>query len=215
MIINSYILTCFIRNTDVIPGQLNFLEILLFILSIMAFTGEPNNKYAMNPLVKNNKLFNCHYYFQIIGLLLLKLISIYFASAYYETNLDLKIEKVDKIFCTYYFILSIELIFSIIFSFNFISFSGKSFFSSSFAIIFTLLLFLYYINLIALNSSNFQTDFLKISYFEYNEDIIDCFDDKNRMRLILICSVDFCTTYLYSRIVYNIFYRIAEYKQRE
>ena len=212
MIINSYILTCFIRNTDVIPGQLNFLESLLLILSTMAFTSKPNNKYAMNPLVKNQKLFNWYYYIQITGLFLIKLISIYYASVYYETNLDLKIEKVDKIFCTYYFILSIELIFSIIFTFNFISFSGKSLFSSNFAIIFTLLLFLYYIHLISLNSSNFKTDFLKISYFEYTEDLIDCFDDKNRMRLILISSVDFFSTYLYLGIVYNIFYKIAEYK---
>ena len=212
MIINSYILTCFIRNTDVIIGQLNFLEIILLIFSIMAFTGMPDNNYKMNPLLKNISLFNCHYYTQTIGLFLMKLISIYFASINYITNFDLKIEKVDKIFCTYYFILSIELIFSIIISFNFISFSKKSLVSKTFFIIIILLLFLYFINLICLNSSNYKSDYFKISFFEYTEELIDSFDDKNRLRLCLICTIYFCATFFYSRIIYAIFYKIAEYR---
>ena len=212
MIINSYILTCFIRNNDVIIGQLNILEIILLIFSILSFTGMPDYKYTMNPLLKNLSLFNCHYYIQAIGLFLMKLITIYFASINYITNLDLQIEKVDKIFCTYYFILSIELIFSIIISFNFISFSKKSLVSKTLFILIFLLLLLYFINLICLNSSNFKSDYFKISFFEYNEELIDSFDDKNRHRLCLICFIDFFATFFYSRIIYNIFYKIAEYR---
>ena len=209
MIINSYIITCFIRNCDVILGQLNVLEIILFVLSILAFTGKPDNKYAMNPLKKNIKLFKYHYYTQMIGLFLIKLISVYFASIKYRENIALKIEKIDKIFCTYYFILSIELIFSIIFSFNFISFSKKTITSNALFVIFILLLFLYFINLISLNSSNYKSDFLNISFFEYTEDLIDSFDDKNRMRLALICIIDFSANFFYTIIIYFIYYKIA------
>ena len=212
LIINSYILTCFIRNTDVIIGQLNFLEIIFLILSILAFTGMPDYNYTKNPLLKNISLFNCHYYTQSISVFLMKLITIYFASINYITNLDLKIEKVDIIFCTYYFILSIELISSIIISFNFISFSKKSLISNTFFIIIILLLFLYFINLICLNSSNYKSDYFKISFFEYTKELIDSFDDKNRQRLCLICSIDFFVSFLYSRIIYAIFYKIAEFR---
>ena len=209
MIINSYILACFIRNSDVIIGQLNVLEIILFVLSILAFTGRPDNKYAMNPLKKNIKLFKFHYYTQMIGIFLIKLVSIYFASIRYMSNLDLKIEKVDKIFCTYYFILSIELIFSIIFSFNFISFSKKTITSNALFVIFILLLFLYFINLISLNSSNYKSDFLNISFFEYTKGLIDSFDDNNRMKLALVCVIDFFTNFFYTIFIYFIYYKIA------
>ena len=209
MIINSYIIACFIRNCDVILGQLNVLEIILFVLSILAFTGRPDNKYAVNPLKKNIKLFKYHYYTQIIGLFLIKIISIYFASIKYMGNIALKIEKIDKIFCTYYFILSIELIFSIIFSFNFISFSKKTITSNALFVIFILLLFLYFINLISLNSSNYKSDFLNISFFEYTKDLIDSFDDRNRMRLALICIIDFFANFFYTIIIYFIYYKIA------
>ena len=211
MIINSYIVTCFIRNTDVIIGQLNILEIILFFLSILAFTGRPDNKYAMNPLKKNIKLYNIHFYTQMTGLFIIKLFAIYFASVNYITNFDLNIEKVDKIFCTYYFILSIELIFSIIFSFNFISFSKKTVAINSIFIIFILLIFLYYVNLISLNSSNFKSDFFKISFFEYTVNLNDSFDDKNRMVLALVCLCDFFSTFFYVIIIYFSFYRIAKY----
>ena len=215
MIINSYILTCFIRNNDVIIGQLNFLEVVLLILSILTFTGKPDNNYVINPLFKNIKLFNYHNYIQFTGLFLMKLLTIYLASIYYEANAELKIEKVDKIFCTYYFILSTELIFSIVFSFNFLSFSKKTTFSKTIFIFFNLLLLFNHINLITLNSSNFRNDIFNFAFFEYTEKLMDSFDDKNRLILMYICTIDFTVTFIYSLIVYFIFYKIAKNKSKQ
>ena len=214
MIINSYILTCFIRNNDVIIGQLNILELILLVFSLLAFTGRPDNHYLINPLVKNMKLFNYYYYTQIVGLFIMKLMTIYFSSWFYKTNFDLEIEKLDKIFCTYYFILSIELIFSIVISFNFISFSKKNLASRMFLSIFFLLLFLYFINLISLNSSNFKCDFLNISIFEYSNKLFDSFDDRNKVNLGKICTVDLFFTLIYTRVVYFTYYKIAKYKEK-
>ena len=212
MIINSYIITCFIRNSEVIMGQLNFLEIILLLFSILSFTGKPNSNIALNPLIKETKLFNWHYYIQIIGIFIFKILAIYFASDFYKTNFDINIEIVDKIFCTYYFILCIELIISITFSFNFISFSRKNAISNSIFITFVLLLCYYFINLISLNSSNFNTDIFKITFFEYQENLIDSFDDRNKMKLILVCIIDFLVSFIYSRIFYYIFYKVSEHK---
>ena len=212
MIINSYIITCFIRNSEVIMGQLNFLEIILLLFSLLSFTGKPNNNINLNPLIRDTKLFNLHYYIQIIGIFIFKILAIYFASYFYMTNFDINIVIVDKIFCTYYFILCIELILSISFSFNFISLSRKHSFSKSMFITFVLLLVIYFIILISLNSSNFKTDFFKITFFEYQEYLIDSFDDRNRMHLILVCIVDFLISFFYSRIFYYIFYKVSEHK---
>ena len=212
MIINSYIITCFIRNSEVIMGQLNFLEIILLLFSFLSFTGKPNNNITLNPLIRDNKLFNLHYYIQILGIFIFKIFAIYFASYFYMTNFDINIEIVDKIFCSYYFILCIELILSISISFNFISQSRKNLFSNSIFITFVLLLILYFINLISLNSSNFNYDIFKITFFEYQEYLIDSFDDRNKMHLILVCILDFFISFFYSRIIYYIFYKVSEHK---
>ena len=48
LMINSYILCCFIWEIDVIQGQLNFLEIAFLFLSMAAFTSEVDNSEATN-----------------------------------------------------------------------------------------------------------------------------------------------------------------------
>ena len=215
MIINSYIFTCFINNNDVVIGQLNILELIYLLLSILTFTGDPDNNYTLNPLLKNNKLFNFHYYIQIVGIFLIKLVTIYFACDFYKKNIELEDEKVDRIFISYYFILCIELIFSIVFSFNYISFSKKSIFSNTFFIIFILIMSVYFIDLICLNSSNFKKDILKITYFEDYKKLIDSFDDKNRINLFFVCILDYLFSFLFSRITYFIFFKLAQYKTKE
>ena len=212
MIINSYIVTCFYRNREVFIGQLNFLEIIISLFFILSFTSKPDYNYHLNPLSKNLKLLKCHFYTQIIGLFIFKLLSIYFSNYLYKINSEIKIEEANKIFCTYYFILCIELIFSINISFNFISFLKKGVFTNTIFILFILLLLLYFINLISLNSSNFNCDFFKITFFEYHGNLIDSFDDKNRIQLIIICLIDFFVTIFYSMIVYYTFYKIAQCK---
>ena len=190
MIINSYIITCYLRHIDVIMGQLNYLEISFLALSVTGFTGIPDINIEPEPLVRNKKLFKFHYFAQIIGLILIKLICIYLASSFYMTNRLLNQLDFDKIFCTYYFILCTELIFSTSFSVNYISFYRKNILSTTFFMLFIVLLLTYYIMLITLNSSNLKLDIFGLSYFEYFEYIIDSFDDRNRLTYFVICFVD-------------------------
>lgn len=63
--------------------------------------------------------------------------------------------------------------------------------------------------LITLNSSNLRIDIFEISYFEYFEYIIDSFDDRNRLDFFAICLFDFIISFLYSRIVYFCFDKMA------
>ena len=210
MIINSYILTCFMRNIEVIIGQLNLLEISFLVLSVTALAGKQDINIEPEPLIRNRKLFIIHYGFQITGILLIKLLCIYFSCRFYVTNNLLERSYADKIFATYYFILCIELIFSTSFTINYLSFYKKNIISNSFFMLFTVLLFSYYIMLITLNSSNLRIDIFDLSYFEYFEYIIDSFDDRNRLKFFICCLVDFIVSFIYSRIIFYLFNTLAK-----
>ena len=212
MALNSFILCCFFRNIDVLQGQLNFLEIEFLVLSIIAFTGESRNKIVVQPLAKNKKLLKIYYLINLIGILLMKLLSLFIFSILYKSDFQLSIEKRDNIFVTYYFILCIEFIICIVYSFNFISFYRKSPFSNTFLKFITLLIVSYILILVALNSSNFRYDFLKLTVFEFSQNLIDSFADRNRTWLILLCLFDFISSIIFITIIYFIFNKIAKIK---
>ena len=213
IIINSYILTCFIRRIDVIIGQLNVLEVSFLILAVTAFTGKPEINIESNPFIRNPKLFKIHNIVQLSGFFILKLFSVYLSSKKYRTNRLLDISKVDKIFTTYYFILCIELIFSTCVIIKNISFYRKNILSNTFFMLSIILLLSYFVMLVTLNSSNLRVDIFNISYFEYYEYIIDSFDDRNKIKYIIFTSSDFVLSIIYSKIIYYIFNKISMNKK--
>ena len=210
--INSYILCCFIRNMDVIKGQLNFLEASFLILSLLAFSGKPNNNIIQEPLAINKRLSKYYYIILFIGLLFIKMGSIYVLCSLYRTDILLWNDGyIDEIFCTYYFLLIIEHLISAILFFNCISFYKRSPFTNFYFALFLLFLVLYYIILITLNSSNFKFDFIKITVFEYSGILLDSFSDKNRFYVLVSCLFDFVGSLIYLGIINFIFSRIARY----
>jgi len=210
LILNSYILCCFMMEIEVINGQLNLLELCFLILSVTAFTVQYDANTNSNPLIQNRKLYICHYTAQIFGVVLFKISSVYMLRAFYIDNDLLPKRNVYKIFITYYFILCIEQCFSTFFVINYISFYRKHPLSNLTFILFNLILFIYFIFLITLNSSNFKLDIFEITDFEFNEDLIDSFDDRNRLKCFRVCAFDFCASFIYSRIVYLIFDKLAK-----
>ena len=200
-------------EVGVIDGQLNFLEICFLILSISAFTVQyDSNTNSTNPLIQNNKLYNCHYAAQVIGMFILKIGSIYLLRRFYVDNSLLDKNFVYRLFITDYFILCVEQLFSTFFVFNYIYFYRKHPLSNIFFIVFNLVIFLYFMALITLNSSNYQMDVFNITDFEFNENLIDSFDDENRLKSFRVCALDFCCSFLFSRIVYFIFDKLAKNK---
>ena len=91
----------------------------------------------------------------------------------------------------------------------YISFYRKHPLSNITFVTFNLVLFIYFIILITLNSSNFRCDIFGITDFELNEDLIDSFDDRNRLKCFRVCALDFSASFIYSRIVYLIFDKLA------
>ena len=212
MIINSFILCCFICHIDILVGQLNLLEISLIIYSISGFTLKTNNKLENNSFFNNSKIFVSFYSIEIIGLFLIKLVSIYlFCSNHINApSEDYRIGA--RIFATFYFILSMELIFSSVFIFNYNSFYRRKYTENQYFIFFIVVFFLYLLILISLNSSNFKFDIFNITYFEYLIYLIDSYSDRNKILTCSIFILDFGLSFIYSRIIYYCFYKIAQKK---
>ena len=206
MILNSYIICCFIRKVEIINSQLNFLELCYLIMCISSFIAKYDNFTTSNPLIQNKKLYICHYATQIIGIFVIKFISTFFQCQFFIGN-EVSIEegKIGNIYCSYYFIFCIEQLISTIFLFNFISFYRKSPFTNYFFIFFNLLLFTYFLVLELLNSSNYQYDIFKITIYEFLDELSDSFADNNKMKSILICLLDLVISITYSRIIYYFF----------
>ena len=165
MILNSYIICCFIRQVEILSFQLAYLELSFLIMSISAFTAKYDSFQISCPLIQNKKLYNFHYITQIIGIIIFKLGIIYSQCKYFIGNSNLDNKEVDKIFCSYYFIFCVEQLLSTLFLFNLISFYRKNALSNSFFITFSLLQLLYIIILLTLNSSNFKFDAFNITHF--------------------------------------------------
>ena len=210
LIINSYIICCFLRHTDVIINQLNFLEISFLIISISAFTGETDNNKKSNQLIRNKKLYVGHYIAQISGLFFCKFVTIYMHGKYFIGNEELDLRIIDKIYCSFYFILCIEQLFSTVYVLNLITFYRKDSLSNLFYNLSNLLVLIYFTILNILTSSNYKCDFLNITVFDYNENLIDSHGDNNRLNCLIVCIIDFTITIIYSRVVYFVFDRLAK-----
>ena len=210
-IMNSYIICCFIRQVDIIIGQLNFLEVSFLILSISAFTTETDNNKKSNPLIQKKKLYIIHYFAQICGLFILKIITIYLHTRFFVGNHLLNLKLVDYIYCSYYFILCLEQLFSTVFVLNCITFYRKDSLTNYFFLFFNLIILIYFVILSFLNSSNYNLDIFHLTYFEFFDDLIDSFDDNNRLKCIGVCILDFSITIIYSRSIYFIFQKLAKY----
>ena len=105
-----------------------------------------------------------------------------------------------------------EQLFSTFFIFNYIYFYRKHPLTNIFFVIFNLVLFIYFIILITLNSSNYKYDIFNITDFEFNESLVDTFDDENRIKCFRVCALDFGCSFIYSRIIYFIFNKLAKNK---
>ena len=212
LILNSYIVCYFYFEIDIIKGQINFLEFCFLLFSVTAFTVQYDENAQSNPLIQNKKLYIYHYIIQIIGAFFIKISAIYLLYYFYTFNYEIDKKKYDQIFCTYYFILCVEQLFSIFYIFNYISFYRKHPLNNLFFVIFNLILMIYLVILVTLNSSNYKIDFFKITSFEFNEHFVDTFDDNNKLKCFLVCVYDSCFCFIYTNVVYYIFDNLAKKK---
>ena len=212
LIINSYILCCFMRKRDIIQGQLNFLEVAFLLLSSSAFISKADKKEGTNLLRQNRKLYIWHNVFQIGGLIILKALGIYFFAKIFKTNDFIELKEQDSIYATFYFIFCIEQLFSTIFVLNLICFYRKAWGFNTYFIIISLIILLYFVIVLTLNNSNYNIDIFNILYFEFFENLVDAYDENNKIECFYICLIDFVANTLYSKVIYIVFDYLSKKK---
>ena len=208
LIINAFILNYFIRHLEVSQGQLNFLEISFLFLSITAFTSKFNNKINFSNTIQKGKLYFCHYMFQIIGLTLIKIIATYFHPYLYLGNDFLETKQKDIIYCSFFFMFCIEQLFSTTMVINLNSFFRITWFFNALFISICLLILIYFVIILNLINSNYNKDIFGILEFEFLTNLIDAYDEKNKILIFLVCFLDLVISIIYSKVVFYIFKRL-------
>ena len=204
------------RQMDVIKGQLNFLEIGYLVLSLCAFTiksDEEDNNDIIN-FNKNKKLYIYHYAIQMIGLLVIKCFGIYYLAFKFNTNNFIEKKSIDKIYSTYHFVFCVADLVTTVYVLNLLSIYRKSLFLNTLFIILSLLVFFYFSITISLTSSNFNVDIFDFLYFEYFENIVDAYDENNKVDCFIACLLDFNLSIVYSRLIYYLFARLSKGKSK-
>jgi len=209
LMINSYIICCFIRQMDIIQGQLNVLEIAFIFLTMTAFISPVDINKGTNYLFQNGKLYFLHNIFQIAGLIIIKAFGIYFHSYTFSINDFLERKDQDKIYSTFYFLFCIEQLFSTIFVLNLFCFYRKTWLLNTKFIIISLVILLYFVIVLTLSNSNYNVDIFNILYFEFFENLVDAYDENNKFNFCLICLIDFSLSIVYSRVVYFVFNKLS------
>ena len=203
--INFFLIGCLTNNLSIegfSANQLRFLDLEFLILEMFSFAGSPKEKSNM---IRNKKLLNVYYVVQLIALLIFKLSSIALLQNLYKTDENLKSGESSSEYINFIFILCIEFVINSIFIFNHISFYREPPFSNITLVVSSLIVFIYVILLICLNSSNFNSDFVGLTNFAYSENLIDTYSDQNRMWLTVIICFDFSGSFLFCSILYIIF----------
>ena len=143
-------------------------------------------------------------------MLIIKAIVIYFHGFVYHSNDFLIRKEKDKIYVTFYFLFCLEQLFSTIMVLNIISFYRISWFFNTFFIILILILFFYLVVIFTLTSSNFNVDAFNYLYFEHLENIVDAYDENNKIKIFMVCMFDFILSIIYSTVIYLIFYILTQ-----
>ena len=205
--VNFYLAGCLSKYLDIkgfLSNQLRFLDLENLILEMISFVGLPKEKIQ---LIKNKKLLNIYYIVQLVVLLNFKLCSLILLQNLYTVDETLNEEESNEEYINFVFLLCVEFIITSIFAFNNVSFYRKSPFSNIVLVIISLLILLYIILLICLNSSNYNSDVINLTKYSYSDNLIDSISDRNGLLLLLIICFDFIATFLFSTIIYNIFNR--------
>ena len=203
-------MACFFWEIDIFQGQSNVIEISFIILSIAAFTSKIDIREEQYILIQKKNLYFCHYLCQVIGMIIFKLIGIYFHASTFNSNDFIEENERGKIYCSFYFLFCLEQLFSTVYILNLIGFYRKSSYLNTIFIILFLIILAYFVCITSLTNSNYNVDVFSYLYFEHLENIVDAYDENNKINVYLICFIDFVASLIYSRVVYHVFIRIAK-----
>ena len=203
VIINCYIFCCLMRDKLIINTEFDFLEIEFFVITILSFFGKSNRENIY--INQNSKLLTIYYAVISIEIAVGIFISFFIFATNFSGDKLLDLKSLDEEYVSFFFVLASVYIICSIFVFNFASYYKENPFENRFLIIFTLIYLLYISILIFTCSSNLSYDILKITFFTYDDRLIDSFTDFNKIYLALSVITDILMTFIFCYITKIIF----------
>ena len=208
-IIESFIGYSFIKSKDVEPGLLRIINIFYYFLSLFGFTSSVDNS-SNNNLKKNNHLFPKYIIVHIIGNIIIKTYAIGFFFYLYRENSLIEESRRNNIYSSYSAILTMNLIFTTLFGFNFVRFYRKSIIDN-YMFLFALIVFMILILInTCLSKIGLGTLFTKYFAFENLKSKSDTFDDRNKLIMFGIIALDLASTIIFIIIIQYIFNKKAD-----
>lgn len=209
----SIILTLFTYhlNTRISSIRCIFINLTVFLLSLLAFSIQPDYSIDNNYLVTNNKLFYIYNILKILGTAVIKVIGFTVFWKNYEINEVISQQKNEEILVTYLFLIMWAQITSIIFAFNIHSYFRRNVFDNiRFIFLFFFLLEFLIVNLTLSDiykESNIESLFIT---FEKNEDDGDAFEDHHKILVLYVFIGDFGANYLLIKFLSICFEKLAK-----
>ena len=209
IIIESFICYSFIKSREVNPGLLRIINIIFYFLSLFGFTNSVDNS-SNNNLKKNSHLFIKYIIVHIIGNAIIKSFAIALFFNLYKVNSAIEEAKRNNILCSYFAILSMNLIFTTLFGFNFVRFYRKNIIDN-YLFIFTLIVFMILILInTCLSKIGMFTLITQFFAFENLKSKSDTFDDRNKLIMFWIIALDLISTIIFIIIIQFIFNKKAD-----
>ena len=208
-IIETFIGYSFIKSKDVNPGLLRIINIFFYFLSLFGFTNSVDNS-SNNNLKRNSHLFPRYIIVHIIGNAIIKTYAIAFFFYLYRENSLIEESRRNIIYSSYYAILTMNLIFTTLFGFNFVRFYRKSIIDN-YMFLFTLIVFMILILInTCLSKVGLATLFTQYFSFENLKSKSDTFDDRNKLVMFGIIALDLSSTIIFIIVIQFIFNRKAD-----
>jgi magnesium-transporting ATPase (P-type) len=213
-IIDIYLIISFEIIKDIKPEHLRVFNSIYYSLSLFGFTNSVDSNIS-NKLKQNNELFNKYILIQFFGNIIIKSYDIIFFYYFYRKNTSIEVERRNLIYISYWAILSFNLIFSTLFGFNYIRFYRKNFYDN-FLFVFSLIVFYLIILFVTcLSRKGFKNIFSAYYTFENLHENSDTFDDRNKLLMFMIITIDLFSTFVFISIVQYFFNKNSQKKIKQ
>ena len=198
MIISFFIIS------NVKEEHLRMFDVILYSLSILGFTNSSDDQ-KKGILAQNNKLFWKYGLILLLGNIIIKVTDIILFFNLYRGNSNIDIGRRNTIIISYYAILSLNIIYTTLFGFNYIRFYRKSFYNNFLFCISLIVLFLIILIGLFFSGPGFKNPLNRYYTFENSHDKSDTFDDRNKLVIFIIIIIDLLSCIIFTTIIQYLF----------
>ena len=215
VIIISYIFLLYIYKIKISSTQLDFLLCNSLLLSLLAFTVQPDITIENSPLFHDSSLYKKFYMIISVCNVVFNIGNGYLFISTYTHNKEIDKEEQKEIFGTYCFFLAYFQIIGMIFNINSINYYRITY-RQNYCYLILMFVIIMILSLIYLICEYSFHPFLNGTLsFEYNSKNVDTFDDKNKLLSFTIYISGIISFYLCVLFFFTIFNKLEQRKHKK